>query len=203
MPNGHEFGAINNSQGICGFTSTLYAVYEHMPSVGGQLDAAAGDARTRLMAEIKTFLVMLKAYGKQSLLDEIETLTKTFPKYEGWTIEKYIQSINNAARPDGVDTPNINFSIAMPPKPLVEYLRMVWGFVPFIENSLTDKVENSILGLTRTGAPENTHGNLAHYVYKNSKGKILSWGEEFTSIADMNQKREKDYSIVSRISLNC
>ena len=68
MTDGHELGAINASYGICGFTSTLYAVYANQPNMRQRLNEAGINAETRLMAEIKTFLVLMKAQGKQSVL---------------------------------------------------------------------------------------------------------------------------------------
>jgi len=197
----HTFGAVNINQGICGFTSTLYAVYANRPGLHTSLDKASAHARTRLMAEIKTFLVMLRALGKQSMLDEIQTLTRSFAGYEAWTPETFITQVNGVARPEGVPVPDVDFSIAMPPGPLMEYLKICWDFNPVLETSLHENGGNIILGLTRTGGPKNAFGNLAHYVYKTPAGKIQSWGQDFDSIAHVNKVKKRNYSIISRIKI--
>jgi len=201
MPDVHDLGAVNIKHGICGFTSTLYALDELRPKTKQLIADAAKDARTRLMAEIKTFLVIMKAQGKQEILNEIVELTQSFNGYENWTIEAYINKINSAARPSGVSTPNINFSIAMPPKSLMEYLHTVWEFNPVLDNPLAIHAGSAILGLTRTGGPKNRFKNLAHYVYQTKSGKLMSWGEEFKDLATLNNAKGRNYSVVYRISL--
>lgn len=195
MPHMHTFGAVNIDQGICGFTSVIYAVYANCPHLHGSLDNASGHERTRLMAEIKTFLVLLRAMGKQPMLDEIQALTRSFSGYGTWTIDSFIKQINDSAQPITTPAPNVDFSIAMPPKPLMEYMRVCWDLNPVQETALHEGGGNVILGLTCEDAPVNAFGNLAHYVYKTPDGWIQSWGQEFEKIADLNG----NFSIVSRI----
>jgi hypothetical protein len=83
----------------------------------------------------------------------------------------------------------------------MEYLHTVWEFNPVLENSLADHAGSAILGLTRTGGPKNRFKNLAHYVYKTKSGKLMSWGEEFKDLAALNNAKNRDYSVVYRISL--
>src|SRR5438876_10058078 len=94
-----DMGIENAAQGICGFTSTLYAVYMNRPQLQNRLEGALDTATrsTRLMAEIKTFLQMMKADGNDAVLSQITELTKTFPGYGGWTVDSYIAAINKQA----------------------------------------------------------------------------------------------------------
>lgn len=199
MPNAHEFGDENSRHGICGFTSTIYAVYENMPHMRHKIDTSSPDAATRLMAEIKTFLVLMKAQGKQSILNDIRELTQSFGGvYATWTPDSYISKINATACAVGVDAVITNYSIAIPPNALMEYMKEMWGFNPAIALS----GHNAIVGLTRTGAPHNRFGNLAHYVYEGPDGTLYSWGQEFSDLNDLNTKKHRDYSVVSRIKVN-
>lgn len=56
-------GKTNNDWGVCGFTSSLYSLYTHSPSVKhGALEKGA-DSYVRMAAEIKSYLVTLQAEG--------------------------------------------------------------------------------------------------------------------------------------------
>ncbi|ESS72727.1 hypothetical protein MGMO_49c00120 [Methyloglobulus morosus KoM1] len=206
MPGIDDMGVENDTQGICGFTSTLYAVYMNQPQLRQKLGDALGNDETvrslRMMAEIKTFLQMMKADGNNAVLDEITELTSSFDGYDTWTVDSYIDKINQLGV-DNKETDEIiidDFSIAMPPDSTMEYMRTAWGLKPF----LTDDVlpGDVILGLTRTGAPINRWKNLAHYVYQSADGTIYSWGGQFTDLDDVNTKRNRDYSVIYRIMVN-
>lgn len=187
-------GIENATQGICGFTSTLYAVYMNRPQLQNRLDGALDSATrsTRLMAEIKTFLQMMKANGNDAILSQITELTKTFPGFGGWTVDSCIAAINTLVVG--------NYSIAMPPEATMEYMRSAWEMRPVMtDNVLPGDV---ILGLTRTGGPVNRWKNLAHYVYQSAAGRIYSWGEQFDNLADVNTKKGKDYSVIYRIMVH-
>ena len=194
MPDIDRMGKENTKQGICGFTSTLYAVYMNQPQLQGQLSGALGaqTRSTRLMAEIKTFLQMMKADGKNNILSQIAELTRTFPGYDAWSVDSYIKEINTLKVG--------NYSIAMPPEATMEYMRTAWDLHPVLKDNCTSG--NVILGLTRTGAPQNKWKNLAHYVNMSRAGRIYSWGEQFDSLADMNTKKRKDYSVIYCITVS-
>jgi uncharacterized protein (DUF2147 family) len=194
MPDIDLMGIENDTQGICGFTSTLYAVHMNHPGLRAKLEGALLDATTRstrLMAEIKTFLQMMRAAGKSDILKQITDLTRTFDGYGTWSVESYIANINNQT--------SSNYSIAMPPEATMEYMRTAWNLRPV----LTDSVQpgDAILGLTRPGGPLNRWKNLAHYVYQAADGKIYSWGRQFTNLADLNAKGNS-YSVVYRIMVH-
>ncbi len=195
MPGIDAMGVENDEYGICGFTSTLYAVYSRRPNLQNRLDTAMGDTtrRTRMMAEIKTFLQMMRANGKFFLLRDIAELTRSFPGYEHWSVNYYIKRINR-------QIPDDDYSIAMPPEATMEYMRTAWDMRPALVD--TDRPGDVILGLTRSGAPANRWKNLAHYVFRDAAGTIYSWGDQFTDLDDVNARRDKDYSVIYRIMVH-
>ena len=92
-------GVTNGYWGVCGFTKYFHAMYELNPGKR-PLVIGAGMA-TKVLAEIKTYLVMLKASGNFTLLTEIEQFTQTFPAVKGadfskFQIDNYIALINNS-----------------------------------------------------------------------------------------------------------
>lgn len=189
-----DMGVENATQGICGFTSTLYAVYMRRPQLRKELEGALDDKTrsTRLMAEIKTFLQMMKADGKSEILGQITELTRSFPNYEKWSVDSYIEKINELKVG--------NFSIAMPPEATMEYMRTAWEMRP---NLATNAMSgDAVVGLTRTGGPKNRWKNLAHYVFQSADGRIYSWGEQFADLEEVNKKKGKDYSVIYRIMLH-
>ena len=183
-------GIENATQGICGFTSTMYAIYANRPELRAGLQRAFDDKTrsTRLMAEIKSLLVTMNAEGKQGVLDQIMELTRTFPNFGGWTVDSYIASINSQTA--------ANYSIAMPPEATMEYMRSAWKMRPSLVDMLRPGGGDAVFGLTRTGAPRNRWKNLAHYVYRAGDGTLLSWGEKFNDLNDLNTRKNRDYAVV-------
>lgn len=196
MPGIDDMGVANVNHGICGFTSTLYMVHKHRPGTQASLDRALGDKEgmrdSRMQAEIKVFLRMMQAKGASRLLKEIQELTSSFPGYEHWRIESYIDRISNRQA-------DADYSIAMPPRAVAEYVRTMWQIRAFIEDR--DVPGDAILGLTRTGMV-NRWGNLAHYVFRDRHGRLYSWGEQFDDLATVNSVKGRDYAVVHRIMLH-
>lgn len=185
-------GLENSTQGICGFTSMMYALYENHPTLRARLTGAlkGADRTTRLRAEIKAFLMTMKADDKQEILDAISNFTRGFPGYEGWTVDSYIARINSTV--GGIDESNKDYSIAMPPIALMEYMRVMWDMIPsFVPGD--GGQSRVILGVTSDlkPHPESNLVNpkqLKHYVYRGAKGKIYSWGRRFSGgMADLPQ----------------
>jgi len=204
MPAIDKMGVENSTQGICGFTSTMYALYENHPQLRGRLSSALQTAaRTmRLRAEIKTFLVMMKADNKQDILDAITNFTRGFAGYEGWSVDGYIAKINSVV--DGINVANRDYSIAMPPIALMEYMRTMWDLRPAFVPGTTDRA-GVILGLTndRAPAPEANQVNpsrLKHYVYQGANGRIYSWGQQFDDMAAL--QRYRIYGTIFYITAN-
>ena len=187
-------GIENEEQGICGFTSTLYALYMDRPNLQRELKDALSPATrsTRLMAEIKTFLQMMRAEGKNAILRDITELTQAFDGYGGWTVDAYIESINSIGE--------VDYSIAMPPGSVMEYMRTAWNMRPFLTDN--DQPGDVILGLTSTTAPVSRWRNLAHYVYRSADGTIYSWGQQYANLDHLNEQAEDDFSVVYRIMVH-
>lgn len=186
----NAMGTLNNRWGVCGFNSSLYALYEHNPRKRADLTSAA-KVDTRVAAEIKTFLKMLQAEGNAKLLSDIEAFTRSFGgKRAGFTIAGYIQKIDaEAAKEGGKFKAKMrpDLSLALPPHAVVAYLQKVAGFPgakvvtdPVGGNLLTSSTANEqIIGIRDPKMA--SYNGLAHWVYMNN-GVVYSWGRQFTSI---------------------
>ncbi|HUN44120.1 MAG TPA: hypothetical protein VMU81_27830 [Acetobacteraceae bacterium] len=183
----NKMGSTNTHWGVCGFTSSFYSMYELNPGKRALL-IGAGIA-SRVLAEIKTYLMTLKANGNTTLLQEIEAFTKSFGvvgscNFGNFRIDNYIASINNAVgRSDADIKADGNFSIAMPPAAVADYLKEIW------ETSSETQVvkggdggtEEAIIGVAN--GQMQMYDGLCHYMYR-SGGKIYSWGQVFGSVAE-------------------
>lgn len=165
-----NMGLVNVTQGVCGFTSSLYALYTRSPK---QSLAAGASVDTRIMAEIKTYLMMLKADGRADMLSAIKEFTTSFPGYTGFTIDGYIQQINNAAK-GGVP----NFSIAMPPVAVVDYLQRMCEFKTAKEVPVNTAGIEFIIGVRNSKGKSSPLNGLIHWVYF-LNGTVYSWGKQF------------------------
>ncbi len=206
-------GKANSDQGICGFTSALYALYATNPALQGgrttmrdHLNKSLGgkflwwtlnsNAHLRLRAEIKTFLRLLQANGREDILLAITTFTQGFGGvYAAWTVQQYIQSIDTAV--SGINSGNSDYSIAMPPVALEEYMRLMWGMNPnFVPG--VPPANGSIIGLASDGDArvdgERTNPTrLKHYVYKAPDGKIHSWGKTYKNLDELAADSNPQY----------
>ena len=181
-PRHDNMGVLNKGWGICGFTSSLYALYEHNPSQRAGLSVGASTG-SRVLAEIKAYLRMLQAAGRNDLLGEIETFTKSFGgNYSGFTIDSYISNINNIVN-TVVDTSSYKHSIALPPHAVVDYLQRICQFKAAKVVGLNYDAPEMILGVCKTNMT--MYGGLAHYLYLRD-GTIYSWGKRFKG-RDLNE----------------
>lgn len=186
----NAMGTLNNRWGVCGFNSSLYALYEHNPAMRAELTSAA-KIDSRFAAEIKTFLRMLQAEGNAKLLADIETFTRSFGgQWQGFTVAGYIQQIDAEAARIGEKAKariRSDLSIAMPPHGVVAYLRKVAGFPgakvltnPGSASFLTASTANEqIVGLRKPGMA--SYNGLAHWIYLNN-GVAYSWGKQFAGL---------------------
>lgn len=182
----NSMGITNNFWGICGFNSSLYALYVHNPKMRAKLGQGASSP-TRMLAEIKTFLRMLQAEKKTEILEAIEAFTRTFDKFENFTIESYINRINDVVDTQSDITQDPKFSIAMPPDAVIAYLKIVCGFNNARLVDPGSSASELVLGLFRDdGANMGTYGGLRHYVYY-PNGAFYSWGQQFSSIGQMKR----------------
>ncbi|ECW0088133.1 TPA: hypothetical protein ACGHF0_003928 [Salmonella enterica subsp. enterica serovar Mississippi] len=182
-------GQENKNQGICSFTSMMYALYNQCPSLQTRLSKAlCCDAPTRLSAEIKTFLRIMEANGNKDVLNSIENFTNTFgTQYLFWSEGSYITTINDSINPDG-SVKKINYSIAMPPDALMVYIAEMWNGSPRIIYGDTSCPVGTIIGLGDASG-------LKHYVYKGLDGIIYSWGGRFDSIDKLQCKLDVQFYI--------
>lgn len=178
----NAMGTLNNRWGVCGFTSSLYALYENSPALRSELTGAA-KLSTRVIAEMKSFLRQLEADGNAKMLTEIADFTRTFEGYSGFTINDYIRRIDAVAA-KGMSWAKGDFSIALPPDAVVAYLRYIGFRNPRVLPAGSDlRGKNElILGVNDPSGKLTMYGGLGHYLYQ--KGStIYSWGRQFTDIA--------------------
>jgi hypothetical protein len=145
----------------------------------------------RILAEIKTYLMMLKAESSQ-LLAEIRDFTRSFgPPYDTFEIDDYVSRVSDAAatgmtRQQILDEPR--YGIALPPKAVADYIERIWGWKTTVtESGLGSGGGDGVIGVgesaySSTGAKKLYNG-LEHYMYR-SGGKIYSWGESFNSVKE-------------------
>lgn len=172
-------GQENICQGICGFTSMMYALYDQCPPLQTRLsNALYSDAPTRLSAEIKKFLRIMEANGNKDVLNSIEVFTKTFgKKYSSWSVDSYITTINDSVNPDG-SVEKIDYSIAMPKEALMAYITEMWNGSPSLISGVPACTRGLIIGLGDSSG-------LKHYEYKGLDGMIYSWGRRFNSVDEL------------------
>jgi hypothetical protein len=192
-------GIANSHWGVCGFTSAFQALYK--ANVGQQPLIHGAGIPTKVLAEIKTYLVTLKGKGKLGLLQEIETFTRTFPKtpkgtdFSNFTIDNYITLINNAVATKQSDEALLwkeeLHSIGMPPRAVVDYLDRMWQKPATL--SLFDTNGNGIIGVKRDQRV--MYGGLCHYMYRHNN-QIHSWGKTFSSVKAANS----DYTVICTIA---
>jgi hypothetical protein len=182
-------GSTNNNWGVCGFTSTFYSMYELNRGKRGLL-IGAGIA-TKVLAEIKTYLTMLKADGATGLLNEIEAFTKSFGKvgsadFSTFTIDGYIALVNRAVTRKEEDIKgDPYYSIAMPPNAVVDYLRRIWDYESTLEvvSGGDGGGADGIIGVSKGLMP--LYDGLCHWMYR-FNGRIYSWGKVFSSVHAAN-----------------
>lgn len=179
----NAMGTLNNRWGVCGFTSSLYSLYENSPSLRADLTSSAKQS-TRVVAEIKSFLRQLEADGDALMLSQIENFTGSFNGFGGFTIDDYIRRINAVAA-NGQSYAIGDFSIAMPPAAVASYLQYIGFRNARVLPSGQDGQGKSelVLGLRDPKGQLQMYDGLAHYVYQ--KGStIYTWGRQFNSIAE-------------------
>jgi hypothetical protein len=191
-------GVANSHWGVCGFTSTFAALYQLNSGRKALLHGAG--VTTRVLAEIKTYLMTLKAEGKLGLLQEIQTFTRAFPPtpkgtdFSTFTIDGYIDRINQAIGKSDEDLKADELhSIGMPPRAVVDYLDRMWQKKATL--SLFETGTDGIIGVKRDNRP--MYGGLCHYMYRSGR-KIYSWGNVYSSVKAAN----KDYTVILVIAFS-
>lgn len=181
-------GQTNNHWGVCGFTSTFYAMYETRRGNRGMLIGAG--VATRVLAEIKTYLVMLKAAGEKTLLGDIQAFCQTFAGFGAWTIDDYIARVNKAVNMSEADIKQEKmYSIGMPPYAVADYLKRAWSQDSdvLVLPQDGDSGGDGIIGVRRTDLDMKAHSGLCHWMYR-TNGVIHSWGNTYNSVSAANAK---------------
>jgi hypothetical protein len=192
-----DMGVLNNGWGICGFTSSLYALYQNNPTQRQKL-AKGGRTSTRMLAEIKTYLRLLQAEKETELLSAIQTFTRSFGGiFSSFTIPGYIEAINRVGETGVANTGDRKYSIAIPPDGVVDYLRRVCGFNNATIVALDSPATEYVMGVSKPDRPAHLYNRLAHYMYA-LNGTIYSWGQTFNSITAANAA----YSLCYKISIH-
>jgi len=180
----NSMGVTNAHWGVCGFTSSFYAMYEMNQSKRPQ-PIGAGIA-TRVLAEIKTYLNILKAAGKTDLLNDITKFTQSFGgDFKKFTIDKYITRVDSAvSKTEDKIKADPNYGIAMPPHCVADYLKRIWEYdstVEAVAPGASFGNGDGIIGVTAHDMP--LYFGLCHYLYR-LNNKIYSWGQTFNSVTD-------------------
>jgi hypothetical protein len=194
--NMERVGSANSYWGVCGFTSAFAALYKL--NTGRKALIHGASVTTKVLAEIKTYLMTLKAEGQLGLLHEIETFTRAFPPtqngtdFSTFTIDEYIDRINDAVGKSKKELREEELhSIGMPPRAVVDYLARMWQKKATL--SLFETGANGIIGVKRDDRP--MYGGLCHYMYRYGS-KIYSWGNTYSSV----KKANSDYTVILVIS---
>jgi len=181
MPDINNMGKVNHDYGVCGFTSSLYALYTHSPGNQDYL-SKAGDKKLRVAAEIKTYLQILKSEDS-SLLAETAAFTRSFQgSYSGFTIAEYIRKINSMTS-SAATAESVDISIALPPDAVVKYLRDICNLRSAKIVDASASPHEAVVGVKNGDAKFKLYDGLCHYVYKRGS-TIYSWGKQFTSVSD-------------------
>ena len=204
----NTMGKANKKWGVCGFTSAFYGMYMHSNSIEKGKLTNAVKVNTRVLAEIKTYLVMLQANGPAEHLAHINSFCSSFEGYEGFSVANFVRDISNVTTAkSGQDS--ADFSIGMPPQTIQHYLRTVCGFrnatyvcEPLAYMPLLGSAKNElIIGVSDPSGKMKAYGGLCHYMYQKD-GKIYSWGKKFSSVAEAGATQDmEDWKVCVEIEL--
>jgi hypothetical protein len=182
-----KVGEANKYWAVCGFTTTLQALYELNP---GQKALIVGRGTpTAVLAQIKKYLLEIQVHRKD-LCNEIEEFTKGFANYNNFSIIAYLDHLRMSAGMKDEDLKAGKYGIALPPHAVVDYLRRMWGAKPKL--SFFDTGKNGVVGVSEfrstgyrapTSASWKPYNGLIHYVYR-SNGKIYSYGKKYNSLGE-------------------
>ncbi|WP_426954197.1 hypothetical protein [Muricoccus radiodurans] len=176
-----DLGITNVGWGVCGFTSTFYAMWDINPGLRAALIKAPRPFN--VLAEIKQYLVILEAEGRTAELKSIRDFTRSFgPPYDQFKIKEYIERINRAVDKTAADiTKEKLFGIAMPPDCVADYAKRIWQYNCTVHPG--DIGGDGIIGVKSADYPNMTaYGGLCHWMYRHNN-RIYSWGKSFGSVA--------------------
>lgn len=191
-----SMGKTNAHWGVCGFTSSLYAIWQLNPGIRPRL--ANAPQPFTVIAEIKTYFMILLAKGETQKIKDIEDFSQSFGgDFSDWTVDAYCKRVNGAVSKTETDiTKDLLFSVGMPPKLVQDYLERIWGRTSTLTEIPpgNDNGRDGIVGMivppgTKLNGAEikTTYNGLVHYLYRHSN-RYYSWGmPAFASIKAAQQ----------------
>lgn len=177
-----NMGNFNNTSGVCGFTSSLYAFYNKHPgrnTIDGGVDFLA-NSPINFLNMVATYLKDLQQ-RKPKLATEIEKFTQTFENFERFSIANYVQRVKFLDREAKLTAYTFNsLSVAMTPNGVADFLQNACGLAHIRVLKPRKKVPREcIIGLIDTDKnAQAPYKRLCHWVYKRDQ-TIYSWGRIF------------------------
>jgi hypothetical protein len=197
-------GKCNAGWGVCGFTTSMYSMYDKNPAARPWLINAP--RAFTVLSEIKGYLRLLQEFGGEKLIKDIEEFTRTFgPPYDKFKIGWYIDYINKAGlkyvnQVTGEEDLSIlkdkMFGIALPPECVADYLKRRCGISS--ATTTADPGGDVFIGVKDISVDNTTkpYSGLCHWVYR--KGTtIYSWGNSYASLT----AADKDFQAVYFIKI--
>lgn len=170
----------NKDWGMCGFMSVLTALYEQRRLPGPVLK---GHMRTRLLAEVKSYLVELEDRDP-ALFEEIDRFQT---KFGASPLATFIANVRSMGAQDKGDDPSdyvgAKATVAMTVNGLLDYLNH-WCNVKAMLSPKTEYFP-AIVGLI------NDQKELRHWVYRDGRDSIFNYGEQRTLRSVLDQTDPK------------
>ncbi len=187
-----DVGVLNDKWGICGFTSSLYAVY--MNDSSRAAETADFKKPEKVLGEILKYLKAIA--GQATLRSDIEKFTKSFPNFGAFDLGSYQTRLEAAvANPATIGVQD--FSVAMPPHVVVDLLQRTCGFPhASLVDTGGDALPEKIIGVSRNIADQSQYKGLRHYFYY-KQGTYYSWGQQFGALADVTRHHIVPYDSTS------
>jgi len=197
-----SLGQLNEGWGVCGFTSTFYAMYRQNPAARPWIVNAT--QVFSVLYEITDYLEALKA-AQSPLVKAIEDFTQSFGGvHAAFTVDKYIERVNTASETArqtlSVDDENLQtdlkkqelFGIGLPPLAVADYVERMWKWkATVIQTASASQSSRSIVGVRDVTSTKMTmYNGLCHYLYHGNSG-YYSWGNRYSTL----EKADKDYAI--------
>jgi len=176
-----DLGIMNEGWGVCGFTSTFYAMHHVNPASRAWLINASH--AYSVLYEIRDYLMMVK---NTQLETDIQEFTRSFgPPHDTFTFDSYIRRIDKASAKlkESEDIKDDEqYGIGMPPHAVVDYIARVWKWKASVKDFTNPgMITDAIVGVTMDWSGGKPYHGLCHYLYR-GKHKYYSWGEEFPSL---------------------
>ncbi len=178
-----SLGITNAKWGVCGFTSSFYAMYKESGKTQAWLCNAT--QAYSVLYEIRDYLMLLKAEASPHLAT-ITAFTRSFGKpHHVFTIDDYIARIDWSSaqeRSSAAVLADDKFGIGVPPDAVADYLRRQWKAKATVEQVVNDSGGDGIIGVCIDNpAPTMPYKGLVHYMYRRN-GVIYSWGDIFMDV---------------------